>query len=159
RGRGSKCSRGPIAGRSWREPKIDSNNLMRWSIFSLRKQSPSPGDLTMSIRAASACALCAAMVIVFASPSFAADEAKRDPYTLPRGYGNEGKATDPPKPLPAATPGELESYSTLHSLGFEWDLGAGDTNHNATCKVAYRRGDETNWHEALPLFRVDYFGW
>ena len=54
---------------------------------------------------------------------------------------------------------ELRSYSTLHSLGFEWDLGGGDTNHNATCRVAYRRSDETTWHEALPLFRVDYFGW
>ena len=54
--------------------------------------------------------------------------------------------------------GELRSYATIHSLGFEWDI-EGDGNHDATCKVAYRRDDEKQWHDALPLFRVDYYGW
>src|SRR5436190_9611589 len=113
------------------------------------------GDESMTIRASFA-----VLSLLFVVPAFAADEpAKPDPFTLPPGYSNERSATDPAKPLPAATPGELKSYSTLHSLGFEWDLGGGDTNHNATCKVQYRRTDETAWHEALPLFRVDYLGW
>lgn len=102
----------------------------------------------------------AALALFGVGVIFAADEpAKPDPFTLPPGYSNERFATDPTKPLPAATPGELQGYSTLHSLGFEWDLGGGDTNHNATCKVAYKRSDESAWHEALPLFRVDYLGW
>src|SRR5262245_640532 len=89
----------------------------------------------------------------------AEDPAKPDPFKLPEGYANARTSTDPNKPQPSAMPGELKSYSTLHSLGFEWDLGQSDTNHNATCKVAYRRADETTWHDALPLFRVDYYGW
>ncbi len=98
--------------------------------------------------------------VVLASVVLAADSAaQRDPFTLPPGYSNEHLATDQAKPLPAAMPGELKSYSTLHSLGFEWDLGSSDTDHDATCRVAYRRSDETTWHEALPLFRVDYAGW
>src|SRR5262245_41767263 len=84
---------------------------------------------------------------------------QRDPFQVPPALYNERPAVDPAKPQPAATPGELKSYSTLHSLGFEWDLGGGDTNHNATCAVQYRRADETSWHEALPLFRVMYAGW
>jgi hypothetical protein len=83
---------------------------------------------------------------------------KPDPFVLPEGYSNARTATDPAKPQPKTEPGELRSYSTLHSLGFEWDI-AGDTNHNAVCNVKYRRADEKDWHEALPLFRVDYQGW
>jgi len=56
------------------------------------------------------------------------------------------------------TPGELRSYSTLHSIGVEWDI-QGDANHNATCKARYRAQGADEWKEALPLFRVDYFGW
>lgn len=54
--------------------------------------------------------------------------------------------------------GELRSYSTLHSIGIEWDL-AGDANHDATCNVQYRAQGEAGWKPALPLFRVDYHGW
>src|SRR5688572_5656900 len=105
-------------------------------------------------------ALCAVLSMWFVVSAFAADDApKPDPFMLPEGYSNARTATDPQKPLPASTPGELKGYSTLHSLGFEWDLGGGDTNHNATCTAQYRRADETAWHEALPLFRVDYAGW
>lgn len=110
----------------------------------------------MTLRTASVLAI----LSLPAASMFAADEpAKPDPFTLPPGYSNERFAVDPAKPHPAATPGALKSYSTLHSLGFEWDLGGGDTNHNATCKTQYRRTDETTWHEALPLFRVMYAGW
>ncbi len=55
-------------------------------------------------------------------------------------------------------PGELRSYSTLHSIGVEWDV-AGDANHNASCAVRYRAAGQKDWKEALPLFRVDFSGW
>lgn len=100
-----------------------------------------------------------ALAVVLVGAARADEPNKPDPFNLPAGYSNARTATDPNKPQPAATPGELQSYSTLHSLGFEWDLGASDTNHDATCKVAYRREDESTWHDALPLFRVDYYGW
>jgi hypothetical protein len=89
----------------------------------------------------------------------AQDAPKPDPFSLPEGYSNARRATDGAAPAPAAAPGELQSYATLHSLGFEWDLGLSDTDHDATCRAAYRRVDEKDWHDALPLFRVDYFGW
>ena len=68
----------------------------------------------------------------------------------------------PPKADAAVTqemartvPGALRSYSTIHSIGIEWDL-QGDANHNAICKVQYRPKGAGEWREALPLFRVDY---
>jgi hypothetical protein len=54
--------------------------------------------------------------------------------------------------------GEFREYSTIHSIGFEWDI-VGDANHNATCQVHYRRKGTAQWKDALPLFRVDYNGW
>lgn len=57
----------------------------------------------------------------------------------------------------AATPGALRAYSTFHSLGFEWDL-TGDTNHNATASVRYRKAGAADWKEALFLLRVDWLG-
>ena len=99
------------------------------------------------------------LLLIVGGAAEAQEPAQRDPFQLPPGYSNEQFAIDPAKPHPAAVPGELLSYSTLHSLGFEWDLGQSDTDHDATCRVAYRRADETTWHEALPLFRVMYAGW
>ena len=55
----------------------------------------------------------------------------------------------------ATTPGQLETYSTIYSVGVEWSIG-GDANHDATCTVAYRIQGETVWRNALDLFRVDY---
>src|SRR4051812_48454572 len=86
--------------------------------------------------------------LLFAAVATAQEKPKSDPFTLPEDYSNARRATDPAKPLPAAQPGELQQYSTLHSLGFEWDLGLSDTDHDATCRVAYRRVDEKDWHEA-----------
>lgn len=80
------------------------------------------------------------------------------PVAWPPGFNNTRTATNPARPQPATTPGELKLARTHHSIGIEWHLD-GDTNHNATCKVSYRREDETRWHEAMPLMRVDYFGW
>ena len=52
-------------------------------------------------------------------------------------------------------PGSLESYSTRHSIGVEWDI-SGDTNHNAVCLVQYRVNGSSEWLDAQPLFRVDF---
>lgn len=58
----------------------------------------------------------------------------------------------------ATTVGTLRQYSTIHSIGLEWDI-TGDANHNATCQVHYRARGAADWKEALPLFRVDFNGW
>lgn len=57
--------------------------------------------------------------------------------------------------MPQTTPGDLRSYATIHSIGLEWDI-QGDANHDATCAVQYRVQGSPAWHQALPLFRVDY---
>lgn len=57
----------------------------------------------------------------------------------------------------ATTPGGLRAYSTLHSIGVEWDI-SGDDNVNATVTVGYRRKGLADWREALPLVRVKYNG-
>ena len=57
----------------------------------------------------------------------------------------------------ATVPGELRSYSTIHSIGVEWDI-TGDANHNAIFKVQYRaRGPTEAWKDASRLLRVDCF--
>lgn len=55
-------------------------------------------------------------------------------------------------------PAELHTYATLHSIGIEWNV-AGDANHNARCRVQYRRQGTATWRPALDLFRIDYYGW
>src|SRR6266571_4760576 len=52
------------------------------------------------------------------------------------------------------TPGEIMSYSTIHSIGIEWGI-SGDANHNATVTVHYRPQGTREWKAALPLVRVD----
>jgi hypothetical protein len=42
---------------------------------------------------------------------------------------------------------------TLVSLGFEWKI-AGDDNRNAKAEARYRKAGETQWHDALPLMRI-----
>jgi hypothetical protein len=56
-----------------------------------------------------------------------------------------------------ATPGAIRTYSTISSIGIEWDV-AGDANHDATVGVEYRAAGTTSWRTALPLLRVDYNG-
>ncbi len=54
----------------------------------------------------------------------------------------------------AATAGELVvEPPTLISLGFEWYI-EGDADRDAAVAVAYRRADERDWRESLPLLRV-----
>lgn len=54
-------------------------------------------------------------------------------------------------------PGKIRNYSTLYSIGIEWDV-TGDANHNATCTLRYRTKGTEEWREALQLFRIDYRG-
>ena len=58
----------------------------------------------------------------------------------------------------ASTPGELRTDSTPNSISIEWDL-SGDSDHDATCNVQYRKRGSDEWLEAMPLFRVDYQWW
>lgn len=55
-------------------------------------------------------------------------------------------------------PGLLRCYSTVYSVGIEWDV-AGDTNHNASCAVRYRKQGESALRDFVALFRVDFRGW
>ena len=57
----------------------------------------------------------------------------------------------------AVRPDSLRAYSTLHSLGFEWDV-TGDSDHDATCGVRFRARGTPAWRDALNLLRVDYNG-
>ena len=56
-----------------------------------------------------------------------------------------------------STPGAVRSYSTITSIGVEWDI-VGDANHNASATVEYRVSGTGAWRTALPLVRVDYNG-
>ncbi|GEM_PF-995860 len=56
------------------------------------------------------------------------------------------------------TPGTLESYATIKSIGFEWSL-SGDENHNAECLVQYRVNGSNTWLAAQALYRVDFEGY
>lgn len=53
------------------------------------------------------------------------------------------------------TPGEIETYQTPFSIGIEWPI-TGDENHNATCSVKYKIKTESEWNQALPLYRIDF---
>ncbi|HUI91779.1 MAG TPA: right-handed parallel beta-helix repeat-containing protein [Chitinivibrionales bacterium] len=55
-------------------------------------------------------------------------------------------------------PGPIRYYSTIKSIGIEWDV-TGDTNHNAACTVQYRAQGAAAWKDFLPLFRDDFRGW
>jgi hypothetical protein len=57
----------------------------------------------------------------------------------------------------SATPGAIRTYSTISSIGIEWDI-VGDADHDATAVVEFRVAGTTAWRSALPLVRVDYNG-
>ena len=57
----------------------------------------------------------------------------------------------------AATPGTIRTYSTISSIGVEWNLG-GDADHDAAAAVEFRVVGTSDWRAALPLVRVDYGG-
>jgi len=53
------------------------------------------------------------------------------------------------------SPGSLQSYATIHSIGIEWEI-TDDDNHNAICLTSYRKQGSSTWKQAMPLYRVDY---
>ncbi len=53
--------------------------------------------------------------------------------------------------------GQLRSYSTIRSIGLEWDI-TGDNNRNAVATVQHREQGASTWKQAMPLFRVDHEG-
>ena len=55
----------------------------------------------------------------------------------------------------AITPGKIETYSTIHSIGVEWDV-SNDDNNDAVCDVHFRAQGNLNWKNAHPLFRVHF---
>ena len=56
----------------------------------------------------------------------------------------------------STTPGAITTYSTIYSIGIEWDIGAtDDTNHDCTVTVRYRIGAGA-WSTAQDLIRIDY---
>lgn len=57
----------------------------------------------------------------------------------------------------AVTPGALRTYSTIYSIGLEWDIG-NDTNHNARVEVQYRVAGAQMWTSGPALLRIDYAG-
>ncbi|MCE9613958.1 MAG: hypothetical protein K8T26_06745 [Lentisphaerae bacterium] len=65
-------------------------------------------------------------------------------------------ATTAPGSRNVPAPGALYvEPSTLHSLGFEWEL-TGDDNRNARVAVSYRRTGATDWRDAMDLLRIHH---
>ncbi len=62
-----------------------------------------------------------------------------------------------PRAASAVVPGDLRSYSTIYSVGVEWDV-TDDPNHNAAVGVEYRVRGSSVWNAGLPLTRVDFNG-
>jgi hypothetical protein len=56
-----------------------------------------------------------------------------------------------------ASAGQLSAYSTIYSIGLEWDI-AGDTDHDAKAEVEYRVASGGDWKPAMPLVRIDVGG-
>jgi regulation of enolase protein 1 (concanavalin A-like superfamily) len=56
-----------------------------------------------------------------------------------------------------ATPGDLTAYSTIYSIGLEWNIG-GDTDHDAKAEVEYQVAAGGDWKPAMPLVRIDHNG-
>src|SRR3954466_10962871 len=54
----------------------------------------------------------------------------------------------------STTPSTLTTYSTIYSIGVEWQI-VGDGNHNAQVSVDYRVQGTSIWLAALPLVRID----
>jgi hypothetical protein len=63
-----------------------------------------------------------------------------------------------PAAAEATTAGQITSYSTIYSIGIEWNL-TGDGDHDATATVQYRPVGSSSWKSFLDLLRVDFAGY
>ena len=52
---------------------------------------------------------------------------------------------------------QLRVDSSIHSIGIEYDT-PNDANNNASATVRYRPAGQSQWVQALPLFRIEYQG-
>ena len=68
-----------------------------------------------------------------------------------------GVAPDVSAQTDSVSPGALLTYSTIYSVGLEWDV-ANDADHDATATVEYRVTGAAQWRAAGALVRVDYNG-
>src|SRR5690606_34749993 len=57
----------------------------------------------------------------------------------------------------ATTPGGVLGYSTIYSIGIEWDI-AGDSNHDAVVILEYRAAGAGDSKAGGRLVRIDYEG-
>lgn len=57
----------------------------------------------------------------------------------------------------ATVPGALRSYSTIQSIGVEWDI-SGDSDRDASASIEYRVAGSGSWRTGMSLVRVDYNG-
>jgi Right handed beta helix region len=57
----------------------------------------------------------------------------------------------------ATVPGIIRSYSTIYSIGIEWDV-LGDADHDAAVGVEFRVLGSSTWLRGFPLVRVDVNG-
>jgi len=99
---------------------------------------------------------CGALVLISAlltmtasapKPGLAAESQPAQPIP---GFEKEGPD------MARVEPGELiVDPPTLENLGFRWYI-AGDSNRNASVRVAYRPVGEAVWRDALPLLRVHH---
>jgi hypothetical protein len=48
------------------------------------------------------------------------------------------------------TAGAIRTYSTISSIGVEWDI-AGDADHDSISTVEFRAAGTSPWRSALPL--------
>lgn len=58
----------------------------------------------------------------------------------------------------STSPGDTSGYSTIRSIGVEWDI-VGDDDHDATATVQYRPMGAGTWQDGLDLVRVDHNGY
>jgi len=57
----------------------------------------------------------------------------------------------------SVNPGTLETYSTMHSIGVEWNV-LDDDNLDADGSIEYRTFGASQWQDGLKLFRIQFDG-
>src|SRR5690606_7535411 len=142
----SRPGRGPlklraVAGRLVAQASSPNHRFRELHTRDLQRirDSPTPGACSpMRITTRKDIAVVAALALgVVTSPNFARAQAAAPMVTR-------------------VTPGELViDPPTLINLGFEWMI-EGDDNRNASVSASYRAVGESDWHEGMPLLRLQH---